>query len=108
MRYNNVFGKRRQGYTTKGIVATGGLLALGAAIALYGASKIDDTIGLAKSKLEFGNQSGYERTIDSFADLGSDDKYRVVDNAWDELSTEQKIKIIGDDLEIKVSDLYQR
>ena len=42
MKYNNIFGSRRQGYTAKGLIATGGLLAAGIAIGLYGVSKTDD------------------------------------------------------------------
>ncbi len=98
---------QRNGYSARGLVTGGALMAIGAAAVLFGASKCDDTLGAAQDALHIDGKSAYERTIENYDKLSADDRFKFFDQKWDTLPTDDKRKIIGDDLGIRVSDLYQ-
>lgn|SRR3989338_7359869 len=93
----------RKGPTAKGLISTGfGAIILGAAM-IYGCGKVESTVN---GFIPAGN-GDYGSVAQNYNKLSYEDKVKFMDGAWDTIKDKDKVTIVGDDLGIKVTDLYK-
>lgn len=92
----------RKSYTAKGIVTTTAIGLIATAGMLYGAQSCDKAVDAVTKE----TRTPYELVIEDYAKLDEAQRAQFLNYAWDSATNEQKASIVGDDLGIKVSDIY--
>ena len=92
----------RKTYTAKGIVTTTALGLLATAGIMYGAQSCGEALESIKPE----QRAPYEIVLDEYSKLDDAQRTEFIEYAWGTASSEHKAQIVGDDLGIKVSDIY--